>query len=375
MRILLVTTSYPASRADGSEAAGAFVRDFAGMLARKTDLMVVCPGSSDSIEHGDPVVARFGVPHLPLGSLNPISPLHWPAIARTINAGSRAVERACSDHHPDHIFALWALPSGWWARRTAFARGIGYSVWALGSDIWGLGRLPLARRVLRGVLRDSANNFADGIKLCSDVSRISGGGCTFLPSSRMLCQSPSENKCSSPPYRLAFLGRWHRNKGVDLLMRALLELRNEDWAGITQVRVHGGGPLEHDVKRLEAGLKAKGRPVEVGGYMGTEEATALLNWADFLIIPSRVESIPVVFSDALQAGCRIISTPVGDLPDLVSPGIGTLAADVSSQALAAAIASATGNRYADPTEAEAIRSRFGVQSAVDELLARLSGGG
>jgi glycosyltransferase involved in cell wall biosynthesis len=55
----------------------------------------------------------------------------------------------------------------------------------------------------------------------------------------------------------------------------------------------------------------------VGGYLDQDDARNLLAWADYVLIPSRIESIPVVFSDALQMNCPVIAMPVGDLPTLL----------------------------------------------------------
>jgi glycosyltransferase involved in cell wall biosynthesis len=63
-------------------------------------------------------------------------------------------------------------------------------------------------------------------------------------------------------------------------------------------------------------LRALGHPVNVGGYLDTAEATELIAWSDYLMLPSRVESIPVIFSDAAQLGRPLVATPVGDLPRL-----------------------------------------------------------
>ena len=63
-----------------------------------------------------------------------------------------------------------------------------------------------------------------------------------------------------------------------------------------------------------------------------------LSRADFLIIPSRIESIPVIFSDALQMGTPVIATPVGDLQQLIAEHqCGVLADDCTSESLARAI--------------------------------------
>jgi glycosyltransferase involved in cell wall biosynthesis len=40
---------------------------------------------------------------------------------------------------------------------------------------------------------------------------------------------------------------------------------------------------------------------------------AYLEVADYIVIPSRIESIPVILSDALQKGCPMIATNVGDM--------------------------------------------------------------
>ena len=57
-----------------------------------------------------------------------------------------------------------------------------------------------------------------------------------------------------------------------------------------------------------------------------------------LLIPSRIESIPVVFSDALQIGTPIISMPVGDLEKLIKQyRCGLVATETSPEALAASI--------------------------------------
>jgi glycosyltransferase involved in cell wall biosynthesis len=374
MRILVVSTSYPAALADGSEAAGIFVSDFSRALASRTEVTVVCPDLTESIEKGSPEVRRFPVPRLPLASLNPLQPASWPSIISVLSTGLAAVEKAAYDFRPDHIFALWALPSGWWAMRAAKKHRISYSTWSLGSDIWSLGRIPVVRGMLRKVLATADHRFADGLKLCEDVRRISGGSCEFLPSCRDLGIRNPPARRTSPPYRLAFLGRWHPNKGIDLLLDALRLLGADGWQNIEEIRIHGGGPLEEDVKQTCMLLGESGRPVRVGGYLDRDAAASLLAWADFVIIPSRIESIPVVFSDALQSGCRVISTPAGDLPGLIDESIGTVSVDVSAESIRAAVTSAVSRDYGSPGAADRIRPVFDVRAVAGRVLACLEGG-
>ncbi len=316
--LVLITTSYPLSN-DGSEAAGSFVVDLAESLAERVKVTVVAPGIETNLDRSRPnlTIQRFRASRQPLSLLKAYNPLHWYAILTTLNAGRAAVLQVVQKESVDHILALWVLPSGYWAKNIARRYNIPFSTWALGSDIWSLGKIPVVKNILKRVLQESCVNFADGFQLKEDVEELSGRKCSFLPSTRKL-YIPIEKKMSTkPPYRLAFLGRWHHNKGVDLLMDSLALLQESDWRRIQEVRICGGGPMETQVKKGAATLKNQGRPVVVQGYLTKGEAVELLLWADYVLIPSRIESIPVIFSDAMKCMCPVVCMPVGDLPYLV----------------------------------------------------------
>jgi len=336
--LTLVTTSYP-DDIPGNEAAGSFVEDLAVELSASVPVTVVAASRADSLRaDGALIVRRFAVPRLPLSLLRPASPGDWPALIRSLRLGREALRAAILADAPDHVLALWALPGGWWANAEARPRGIPYSTWALGSDIWSLGRIPLIRTVLRKVLRGAAHRYADGLALCDDVVRLCGMPCEFLPSARRLPAADTIAPSAAAPYKLAFLGRWHRNKGIDLLLDALRGLTADDWSRIREVRICGGGPLEADVLAAVRGLAATGRPVTVGGYLDKPAAARLIGWADYLLLPSRIESIPVIFSDAAQLGTPLIATPVGDLGRLHERfDYGVLASGTDSVAIGAAI--------------------------------------
>jgi glycosyltransferase involved in cell wall biosynthesis len=329
----MVSSSY-AQGGEGAAAAGVFVHDFAAALAEAgVDTEIVAPALTASREQrGRLLIRRFQVPQLPLSLLNPLNPGDWLPIMRTLSAGRRAVRESCAEARPDHVFALWALPCGDWARHAARPYGIAYSTWALGSDIWTLGKLPLVRSYLASVLRDAALRFADGLKLGAEVSRISDRDCRFLPSSRAFGAPAARRPVTTPPYRLAFLGRWHPNKGPDMLLEALAQLPEADWARIEAVRICGGGPLQAEVVQRVDALARAGRPITTSGYLDHAAAYELFAWADFVTIPSRIESIPVVFSDAMQVGRPVIASPVGDLPGILKDYVCGVIADAASPA-------------------------------------------
>ena len=339
-RILLVSTSYPVA-GEGEAAAGTFVRDFAlALVEQGHQVEVIAPAQYvGRTQVAESLIENyFHAPRLPLSLLSPKKISDWPVILRTLRNGSNAVENACSNRRPDHIFALWTLPCGAWAKHSGKRHKIPYSTWALGSDIWSLGKIPVIRQLLITTLRQAKFRFADGHQLAAEVKMLAGVDCQFLPSSRKFAGNPLRKRAETPPYRFAFLGRWHVNKGIDILLEALQQLDEAVWPKIEAIRICGGGPLEESVQRSVGALRSMGRPVELNSYLDLAAAQALFEWTGFVLIPSRIESIPVVFSDALQSKRPVIATPVGDLAQLInSLQCGTLADKPTPAAFAQAI--------------------------------------
>ena len=318
------------------------MEDFAHELAGHLRVTVIAASTTTSItSNGDLTVRRFAVPRTPLSLLRPSKPSDWVPIMQTLIAGRNAVESLVKVDRPDHLFALWALPCGYWAESAARRYDLPFSVWALGSDIWGLRRVPFARTQLKKVLQRATHRYADGLQLAHDVEEICNLECRFLPSSRRLPPPTEADVASAPPYKLAFLGRWHLNKGVDLLLESLAQLTDQDWELIAEVRINGGGPLEDHVRRAALAITRQHREITVGGYLDKQGAANLIGWADYLLLPSRVESIPVIFSDAVQLKTPIVATPVGDLPRLYSKyQFGVVASEANVNAYAAALRAA-----------------------------------
>ena len=98
----------------------------------------------------------------------------------------------------------------------------------------------------------------------------------------------------------------------------------------------------------------------------------MLHRVAFLVIPSRIESIPLILSDALQADTPVVASPVGDLPRVLeSTECGVLSGAVSPDSLAVALQEAL---RSEPESfaggVEEAKKLFDLSTAVDEWLDR-----
>jgi glycosyltransferase involved in cell wall biosynthesis len=141
---------------------------------------------------------------------------------------------------------------------------------------------------------------------------LSGRTCHFLPTTRRLPVGKATKAVIRKGKRnYLFIGRYHPNKGPDVLLEAVSRL-DEKTRDLAHFHFFGGGPLENGLRAFVKEHEID-KSISINGYINEQEAAGFLRSCDALIIPSRIESIPVVLSDALQTGCRIIATDVGDM--------------------------------------------------------------
>jgi glycosyltransferase involved in cell wall biosynthesis len=371
MRVGIITSSYPRT-ADESHDAGVFVRDFARKLSKEqVDVTVITP--QEVIQHADPFRVRsFPWPgaETSLTHVNPRNLLNRARLAILLGSGIIACLRAFRALQIEHALAMWAIPSGaqaWVARKVLRTP---YSVWALGSDVWNIGDYPLGRPILRRILRGAEHLYADGTELSAEVERISGRPCIFLPTSREL-PAPVENGLTHlAPDRIHLLcvARFHPNKGVDVLIDAV-RLLPERIRRQVQFHIFGGGPQEG---ALRAKIAHDGLTdcMILGGYVERADLVRYLRSVRGLVIPSRIESIPLVLSDAAQVGCPVIATDVGDVGRLVKQfRMGLVVPPDSPPALAKALSAAVADEMPfDRAGAALLADELSLDSSVKRFL-------
>lgn len=128
--------------------------------------------------------------------------------------------------------------------------------------------------------------------------------------------TPAEelHKTDSNTLQMLFVGRLEKDKGIVELLTALSELPDIDY----HLNICGklaDRSIVGEIERLKTKL---GDKVSFLGYVVGEDKTRLFNNSDMLILPSYREGLPIVIMEALAAGCAIMSTRVGAIPEVLA---------------------------------------------------------
>jgi glycosyltransferase involved in cell wall biosynthesis len=117
------------------------------------------------------------------------------------------------------------------------------------------------------------------------------------------------------PPAIGAIARLHRQKGIEFLVGAALDIR----ARHPEVRivVVGGGPLEKSLRRKAEKL-GLGRNFLFLGERG--DAREILSLFDIFVLPSRWEGLPLALIEAAALGKAIIATDIDGVREVVRDG-------------------------------------------------------
>lgn len=127
--------------------------------------------------------------------------------------------------------------------------------------------------------------------------------------------------------RVLFVGRFDRQKGVDLFCEAMAQMPDEAFA------VMAGGAVLGDSVSLQLPEN-----VQSVGWVSAAQLEFLLRSAHVLVVPSRWEGFGLIAAEGMRAGIAVVAAKVGGLAEVVDHGCtGVLiqpeSADAISQAL------------------------------------------
>jgi glycosyltransferase involved in cell wall biosynthesis len=314
MHLWLITSSYPRAPEESLNA-GVLARDLAlSLLQLGHRVTVVTPNRPGGIVL-DPGLEMVRLPWfrptVAMADLSARAPVDLFRILSFFILARPALRRALAREQPDGTVALWALPSGIFARWVKRWSGVPYVVWLLGSDVWKAPSYPFGTSLLRKIIEDSNAAYADGSELAAEAIRLTGQTVEFLPSIRRLPPPPA----SLPePVDVLFIGRYHPNKAPDLLIEAFARV-NRARPG-AKLRLHGEGTLRSGLERQVERQDLRD-VVTVAGPLSAVGVAGAMASAKVLAIPSRIESIPLILGDAMQAGLPVVASAVGDMGELV----------------------------------------------------------
>jgi glycosyltransferase involved in cell wall biosynthesis len=172
------------------------------------------------------------------------------------------------------------------------------------------------------------------------------------------------------PLRLIYIGRIAREKG---LYESLQAMRLAFELGVdARLTVAGAGDEEPRLRRYAAALGIAQRTTFVGPVFGSDKVN-LLAGADVMLLPSYAEGLPYALLEAMAAGVPVLATPVGAIPDVVSPGThGYLVPARDGKSLAEALALLAGDREKLAWMSRACRRRVRAVYSIERLAGELS---
>lgn len=260
----------------------------------------------------------------------------------------------------DVILAAFAYPDVVVAARAAEHIGCPMVALVMGSDINVLAQRPVLKNEIRWALLR-----AHSVIAVSEALKI-GVVALGIPADRVVVQhngvdgekfivrdqAQARNQLGlNPDQRIVcFIGNLEAEKGPDVLLDAIAHMAPSVPGSLVVIFIGDGQLREHlSATAQRVGLGANVRFV---GRRPHDEIPLWMSAADVLCLPSRREGCPNVILEALAAGCPVVASGVGGVPELLVDSTGLTVPPDDPAALALGLLAALGRKW-NPIELRA----------------------
>jgi glycosyltransferase involved in cell wall biosynthesis len=284
MNIAIFTHNYPKDKNDRKDA-GIFIHDFAQVLKKEHSVFIFCPDYGNNEKFGN------------WSLYNPINIFKF---FKSITYGVKESLKFVKKNKIDYVLSAWAIPSGIYAFFSKIKYKIPYGIWYLGSDINIYSKVPVISSIVSLVSKNANNLFANSYSLVK-IAGAKYGRCKMLPASTKIdVKKTKQIKLDKDKVNILYVGRLEKVKGPDLLVKSFVKMDDK-----FVLRIIGDGTM-----RSELGSSRDN--IQFLGQMDITDISTYMKASDFLIIPSRNESLPLVILEAANYKLPVLASDVGD---------------------------------------------------------------
>jgi len=197
-------------------------------------------------------------------------------------------------------------------------------------------------------------NYEDRDHLVGELGRAPESITRIFPAAGEVFAAASRTRTYARAERLLFAATWRKNKGIEDLVPAFVELASRHAS--LELIVLGAGVAEAEVRAaFPESLRARVRCVHARFESETADAFAA---ADLFVLPSLFEGTPLTLVEAMHAGLPVVTTDTCGMRDVVRDGENGLLIPLRSPS---SIVSAVERLIAD----EHLRARLGANARAE----------
>jgi glycosyltransferase involved in cell wall biosynthesis len=246
---------------------------------------------------------------------------------------------------PDLVVGYWLHPDVAAARSAARFFGVPCIAMSGGSDLKQLVLNPARKRQIRKnllgsdrlivVSQDLANTATELGMPPQKIDVVYRGVDQERFHSQDRQQARRDCGLRSDAVVLVWCGRFEPVKNPRLLMDVIPKLLDR-WGDRLQVLVVGDGALRRELHHRcdQQGLRAS---VRFEGNLCQSELADRYNAADLMLLTSNSEGVPNVLLESMSCGVPFVSTDVGGVSEIATPGLDRLVPAGDAEAFAAAV--------------------------------------